>query len=186
MAAAPRGVSAVAKQRGLIQVYTGGGKGKTTAAWGLVLRAIGRGWKVAVVRFLKGEDSGEVAAAKLLGPNVKVFGKTSPYDPCVDQRGSAKLKRESRRNFDLAREAILSGEWDMVVLDEINIVLHYDYIAKEEMLDALQGRPEHLELILTGRYAPDWLVSVADLVTEMVDVKHPSQADIEARRGIEY
>ena len=171
---------------GLIQVYTGGGKGKTTAAWGQALRAVGRGWKVAIVEFLKPQSSGERLAAERLGPNLAVFGETRPFDPRIDQRESAELREDSRRNFQIAKDLVLSGEWDMVVLDEINVVLYYDFVRREEMLDLFARRPEGVEIVLTGRYAPDWLVDAAHLVTEMGAVKHPVEHGLGARKGIEY
>lgn len=174
------------KRPGLIQVYTGGAKGKTTAAWGQALRAVGHGWRVAVVEFLKPRTTGERVAAERLGPNLAVFGETRPYDPCVDQHESAELRDDSRRNFETARNLILSGEWDMVVLDEINVVLHYGFVSRDEMLDLLGGRPDGIEMVLTGRYAPDWLLGAADLVTETIAVKHPCEQGVQARKGIEY
>jgi len=174
------------KRRGLIQVYTGCGKGKTTAAWGQALRAVGRGWKVAVVQFLKPDESGEVKAAGRLSANLDVFGRTSPYDPRVDQRGSVTLRSESRRNLETAERLILSGEYDMVVLDEVNMVLHYGFVAEDEMLDLFRKRPAHTEIVLTGRYAPEWLIESADLVTEMVEIKHPARVGLKARKGVEY
>ena len=174
------------RKRGLIQVYTGSGKGKTTAAWGQAVRAVGHGWKVAVVQFLKPRTSGEFTAAERLSPNLAVFGCTRPYDPRVDQRKSTELRDDSRRNFEIAKDIISSGVWDLVVLDEINIALHYDFISRDEMLDLLSARPEHVEIVLTGRYAPDWLINAADLVTEMAAVKHPAEQGTEAHKGIEY
>jgi len=174
------------KERRLVQVYTGGGKGKTTAAWGQAIRAVGCGWKVAVVRFLKTRTSGECKACERLAPELALYGDTSSYDPCVDQRESPVLRQESRRNFELAKGLILSGEWDMIVLDEINVVLYYGFVSREEMLETLRLRPAGTEIVLTGRYAPDWLIEAADLVTEMVEVKHPSNNGLKARRGTEY
>lgn len=167
---------------GLVHVYTGNGKGKTTAAWGLALRAVGRGMKVAVVRFLKPEESGEVNAALRLAPAIEVFGHSSPYNPGQNQRESAVLRSESRENLSRAGELIRSGKYDLVVLDEINMVLHYEFVGREEMLDLLAESVAQAEIVLTGRYAPQWLIDYADLVTEMVEIKHPGTA----RRGIEY
>lgn len=178
--------SAAEQGRGIVQVYTGDGKGKTTAAWGQALRAVGHGYRVAVVRFLKPTDSGEVKAAARLSPELAVFGHTSPYDPNVDQRSSRKLRSDSRRNFDEACGLIRSGEYDLVVLDEMNVVLHYRFVSVQELLKALDERPPHVEVILTGRYAPGSLIDAADLVTEMTEVKHPLEAGLGARRGIEY
>lgn len=172
--------------RGIVQVYTGSGKGKTSAAWGQALRAAGHGWKVAVVRFMKPGASGEVNAAARLAPEISVFGKTSPYDPTVNQRESAVLREESRENFRRAVELIGSAEYDLIVLDELNIVLHYGFVSEQELFDVLHKRAGHVGVVITGRYAPQWLLEAADLVTEMVDVKHPSAEGAAARAGIEY
>ncbi|MCL6518553.1 MAG: cob(I)yrinic acid a,c-diamide adenosyltransferase [Armatimonadetes bacterium] len=169
-------------RKGIVQVYTGNGKGKTTAAWGLALRAIGRGLRVAVVQFLKPGKSGEVLAAERLGSAISVFGRTSPFDPNVNQRESAVLREESRQNWAQAVEIIESGEYDMVILDEMCIVLHYGFVNTEEVLAILNRRPPWVDIILTGRYAPKELVDAADLVTEMVEIKHPGNS----RQGIEY
>lgn len=170
----------------MIQVYTGNGKGKTTAAWGLALRAVGQGLKVAVVQFLKPPTSGERLAAARLYPELSAFGETRPYNPNIDQRNSAELKADSRSNFDLARSLVLTANWDMLVLDEINMVLHYDFVSRTEMLELLDLARDKIEVICTGRYAPDWLLDVADLVTEMISIKHPSEHGTSARKGIEY
>lgn len=170
----------------LIQVYTGNGKGKTTAAWGQALRAVGQGMRVAVVRFMKPNTSGEVKAAECLVPHLSVFGESHPYDVCADQRECAQVRDDNRRNFDIARDLILSGEYGMVVLDEINMALFYGHVAEDELLDLLQRRPERVELVLTGRNAPLWLIDRADLVTEMREIKHPCAAGIDARKGIEF
>lgn len=174
------------KTRGLVQIYTGSGKGKTTAAWGQALRAVGRDMTVAVVRFLKSPDSGEVKAVGCLFPSLAVFGETTAYDPTVDQRSSPRIREETERNFELARQIIMSGSYDVVVLDEINMALHYGQVAESEMLDLLRSRPDRTEIVCTGRNAPDWLIEEADLVTEMVEVKHPMHRGIKARKGIEY
>ena len=171
--------------RGLVEVYTGSGKGKTTAAWGLVLRAIGAGGKVAVIQFLKPQESSEVKAGKSI-PNLSIYGRTRPYDPKVDQRQSQELREDSRRDFEIASVLVSSSNYDMVVLDEINVVLEYGFVTQEEMLNLLGNRPEHTEVVLTGRYAPQWLIDAADLVTEMCEIKHPAHGGVGARKGIEY
>ena len=174
------------EKQGLVQVYTGSGKGKTTAAWGQALRAVGHGWKVAIVQFLKPPTSGERVASECLKPDMTVFGKTSPYNPNINQHASEKLKEESSTNFKIAVEKILSGDWDMIVLDEINMALYYGFVGRDEVLELLRERSPHTELVFTGRYAPDWLIDAADLVTEMVEVKHPAKNGIKAREGTEY
>lgn len=173
-------------KKGIVQVYTGNGKGKTSAAWGQALRAVGHGWKVAVIRFLKSGGSGEVSAAGQLAANISVFGHSSPYNAKEDQQSSEQLKIDSQENFRIAAEQINSGKYDLVVLDEINPVLHYKFILIDEFLDVIQNRPPSLDLILTGRYAPELLISTADLVTEMKDLKHPFADGIKARSGIDY
>lgn len=170
----------------MIQVYTGNGKGKTTAAWGLALRAVGQGLKVAVVQFLKPPTSGERLVAARLYPELTAFGETRPYNPNIDQRTSVELKADSRSNFELARSLVQTANWDVLVLDEINVVLHYDFVSRSEMLELLDSARDRTEVICTGRYAPDWLLDAADLVTEMISVKHPSEYGTSARRGIEY
>lgn len=174
------------KGYGLVHVYTGDGKGKTTAAWGLALRALGRGKSVAVVQFLKSLPSGEVLAVKCFGDQVRVLGETRPYDPHLDQSKSEELREDSRQNFNTARDVTVSRRYDLVILDEINVVLRYGFVTPEEMLDLLARRPKTVDVVLTGRYAPGWLIDVADLVTEMATVKHPAEAGAKARIGIEF
>ncbi len=176
----------MSRDRGIIQVYTGDGKGKTSAAWGQALRAVGRGWRIAVVRFLKPGTSGEVIAAERCVPAISVFGETSPHDPSVDQRHSPVLREECRRNFDDAARLIAADDYDMVVLDELCVVLFYGFVSKDEVLSVLMGRPACVDIVITGRYAPEWLVDAADLVTAMTDVKHPAAEGVSARTGIEF
>lgn len=171
---------------GLVQLYTGNGKGKSTAAWGLAMRAVGRGMKTAVVQFLKSPGSGERLAAARLAPELQVFGETSAYDVCADQRHSRELKEDCERNFETAKSIILSGDYDLVILDELNVVLFYDFLTEQDVRQVLDRRPEGAEIVITGRYAPEWLIDAADLVTEMREVKHPSANGVGARKGIEY
>lgn len=170
---------------GFIQVYTGNGKGKTTAAWGLALRSVGNGLKVAVVQFLKLPNSGERIAAREHIPELTVIGETRPYNVNADISSSDICREDSRRIFEDAKGLILSGDFDMVVLDEMNVVLHYGFVSQGELMDLLRSRPTRTELVFTGRYAPDWLIETAQLVTEMRDVKHPSRQGVKARKGIE-
>ncbi|MHB0999349.1 MAG: cob(I)yrinic acid a,c-diamide adenosyltransferase [Armatimonadota bacterium] len=174
------------ESRGIVQVYTGCGKGKTSAAWGQALRAAGHGLYVCVVRFLKPEISGEVLASEHLKPYISVFGYTSPYDACADQRHSDILRSESRSNFQLAVESVKSDRYDLVVLDEINNVLDYGFVSLDEMINLINNRPPHVDIILTGRYAPSSVIDISDLITEMLDIKHPFTAGEKSRRGIEY
>ena len=174
-------------RRGLILINTGPGKGKTTAALGTALRAAGNGMRVLVLQFLKGSwHYGELDAVEAFGPNfvmkqmgrgfVKVGGaETDPEDiRLVDAA------------WDEAREAIYSGDWDMVVLDEINYAIGYKMLDPAAVAEALRGKPEMVHVILTGRNAHPLLVELADTVTEMREVKHAYQKGILAQRGIEF
>ena len=174
-------------RRGLILINTGPGKGKTTAALGTALRAFGCGMRVLVLQFLKGSwHYGELDSIGALGPGfvikqlgrgfVKVGGaETDPEDIRLVEAAWAE-----------AREAILSGEWDLVILVEINYAISYDMLSPELVAETLRRRPGMVHVILTGRNAHPLLVELADTVTEMRDVKHAYQKGILAQRGIEY
>ena len=173
-------------EKGLTQVYTGNGKGKTSAAFGLALRAIGRGLKVYVIQFIKGGfDYGELYVVKQL-PNFKMaaFGRgkfITEMLPPTEQ--DVKLAREA---FDLAQEVVSGSEYDVVILDEVNVALNLRLIGVDEVIHLIKNKPKHVELILTGRYAPPEVIEVADLVTEMREIKHPYTRGISPRKGIEY
>jgi len=172
-------------ERGLIQVYTGDGKGKTSAAFGLALRAVGRDLKVYVIQFIKGGfDYGELYVVERL-PNfsLKAFGRGKFITDFPPTEDDVKLAKEA---FELAKEVVSGGEHDVVVLDEINVALHLKLIETEEVVDLIRRKPKHVELILTGRYAPSEVVELADLVTEMKDVKHPFTKGVSPRKGIDY
>jgi cob(I)alamin adenosyltransferase len=174
-------------RRGLVLINTGPGKGKTTAAMGTALRAVGNGMKVLMLQFLKGSwHYGELDAVKAFGDNfvlkqmgrgfVKVGGaETDPEDVRLVEAA-----------WDEAREAILSGDWDMVVLDEINYAIGYGMLDPAKVAETLKARPEMVHVILTGRNAHPSLVEVADTVTEMRQVKHAYEGGVLAQRGIEY
>lgn len=174
-------------RRGLIIVNTGPGKGKTTAAMGTALRAVGNGLKVLMLQFLKGSwHYGELDAVKAFGDSfvmkqmgrgfVKVGGaETDPED--------VRMVEEA---WDEAEQAILSGNWDLVVLDEINYAIGYGMLDAATVAETLRKRPEMVHVILTGRNAHPLLVELADTVTEMREVKHAYQRGILAQRGIEY
>lgn len=176
----------VAKNRqGLVQVFTGNGKGKTSAALGAVVRAVGHGLKVYIVFFMKGKyPYGEFSALPKL-PNVEVasFGLR-----CFVKSGHIKPEEieQAKLALSAAREAMLSGKYDLVVLDEVNVALHYKLIELNEVVKLIEEKPPGVELILTGRYANPKIMALADLVTEMVKLKHPYDRGIRARKGIEY
>lgn len=172
-------------ERGLVQVYTGNGKGKTSAAFGLALRAIGRGLKVCIIQFIKGGfDYGELYVAdKLAGLELKTFGRGKFVSEKSPERVDVELAEDALRT---AEEAVGSGKYDVVVLDEVNVALSLKLIRLERVLQLIRDRPVNTELVLTGRNVPKEIVEAADLVTEMVEVKHPYNAGFKARKGIEY
>lgn len=171
--------------QGLIHVYTGDGKGKTTCALGLALAAVGQGFKVFVVQFFKGRATGESRAAARLAPELtlRYFGRPGLVNLRSPAPEDLALLREA---WTLARGVLAAGDHDLVILDEINLALAHRLIPLEEALDALRQRPPWVEAVLTGRQAPPELVEMADLVTEMRPVKHYYQAGVKSRRGIEW
>jgi cob(I)alamin adenosyltransferase len=171
--------------KGLVQVYTGDGKGKTSAAFGLALRAIGRGLKVYVIQFIKGGfDYGELHIVDNL-PDFKIaaFGRGKFITDVSPSGEDAKLAQEALK---LANKVVKEGEYDIVILDEVNVALNMKLIKINEVLKLIKIKPKHVELILTGRNAPPRLIEVADLVTEMREVKHPYTKGVQPRKGIEY
>jgi len=172
-------------EKGLVQVYTGNGKGKTTAAFGLALRAMGRGLKVYIIQFIKGGfDYGELYIVdKLPNLTLKAFGRGE----FVTEKPAEKVDVEfAEEAMALAEEVVKSGEYDIVILDEINVALSLKLIKIEKVLEVIKDKPKHVELVLTGRYAPNEIIEAADLVTEMKEVKHPFSKGFQARKGIEY
>jgi len=172
-------------EKGLVQVYTGNGKGKTTAAFGLALRAIGRGLKVYIIQFIKGGfDYGELYIVdKLPNLTLKAFGTGKFVTEKPPGKADVELAEEA---FALAEEVVKSGEYDIVILDEINVALNLKLVKIEKVLELIRNKPKHVELVLTGRYAPNKIIEAADLVTEMKEVKHPFNKGYQARKGIEY
>ena len=172
-------------ETGLVQVYTGNGKGKTSAAFGLALRAVGRGLKVYVIQFIKGGfDYGELYMVDKL-PNIelKAFGRGTFITEKPPEKKDVKLAEEA---LTLAEEVVENGEYDIVILDEINVALNLRLVAPERVLKLIKNKPKHVELVLTGRYAPQEIIKIADLVTEMREIKHPFNKGYQARKGIEY
>ncbi len=172
-------------RRGLVQIFTGDGKGKTSAALGMVLRALGHGLRVFIVVFMKGDyPYGEwVALSKL--PNVKIarFGFRTFTDPVKVRPDEIE---QARQALATAREAVISGKYDLVVLDEVNIAAAWKLVELDEVVRLIQDKPANVELILTGRYADNKLIELADLVTECLKIKHPYDKGIMARAGIDY
>jgi cob(I)alamin adenosyltransferase len=172
-------------EKGLVQIYTGDGKGKTTAALGLAMRAAGRGLSVFMIQFLKGRKYGELKSAERLSDRLTIV--QSGLDSFVKkgEPGEEDL-RLARRGLELAGEAIKSGDYDIVILDEVNVAVELGVLKTEDVLPLIEGRPGNVELVLTGRYAPPEFCERADLITEMKNVKHCYDAGVEMREGIEY
>jgi cob(I)alamin adenosyltransferase len=170
-------------QRGLLLVNTGNGKGKSTAAFGVALRAVGQGLNVSIVQFIKGKwKTGELQAAERLGLELLPMGKGFTWE----SKNLEEDKALMRQAWSVASEKILSGSYDLIILDEINYVLGYGYIPVDEVIRTLQTRPPHVHVVLTGRNAPDEVVSIADCVTEMREIKHPYRNGIPAQKGIDF
>jgi len=166
----------------LIQVYTGNGKGKTTAALGLALRAAGAGLKIYIGQFVKGKYCSELNSLKKI-KNIRIeqFGRA-----CFIKRKPTKKDLEfAQTGLKKIREIIAQGAYDLVMLDEINIALKLNLIKLKDVLDLIKKTPKNIELILTGRYAPGAILKAADLVTEMKAIKHYYKKNVKARRGIE-
>jgi len=172
-------------EKGLVQVYTGDGKGKTSSAFGLALRAVGRGLKVYIIQFIKGGfDYGELYVVDRL-PNLKLkaFGRGMFVTEKPPGKEDVELAQEA---LALSQEVVKSGEYDIVILDEISVALNLKLISLEKALELIKDKPKHVELVLTGRSAPEEIIKAADLVTEMREVKHPFHKGYQARKGIEY
>lgn len=172
-------------EQGLVQVITGGGKGKTTAAFGLGLRAVGHGLRVHAVQFMKGDTRyGEfTSVAYLPGFTVERFGTgglVDMHDPSDPDRA------EAARGLAHVRAAMLSGRYDVLILDEINVAVAWNLVPLEDVLALIRDKPPNVELVLTGRYADARLIEAADYVTQLGQLKHPYQKGILARQGIDY
>jgi cob(I)alamin adenosyltransferase len=174
-------------RRGLILINTGDGKGKTTAALGVALRAVGNGMRVLMIQFLKGsQQSGELKATEAFGERFIIRQMGRGFVKVGGAEAEAEDIRLVETAWAEAREAICSGEWDLVVLDEINYAIGYGMLDAAVVAEALSQRPEKVHVILTGRDAHPLLVELADTVTEMREIKHAYQKGILAQRGIEF
>jgi cob(I)alamin adenosyltransferase len=173
------------EEHGLLIVHTGKGKGKSTAAFGLVLRCLGHGMRVGIVQFVKGVwSTGERLALERFGDLVtcRAMGEGFTWDTQDRARDVA----AARRAWESAKAMIADTSYRLVLLDELNIVLRYDYLPADEVVAALQAKPRDLHVVVTGRNAKRELIDAADLVTEMTLVKHPFRAGVKAQRGIEF
>jgi len=171
--------------RGLIIVITGNGKGKTTSAFGQALRAVGQGYKVFILQFMKGREYGEFIAAEKYLPNITI--RKSGLDSFVMRNNPAVIDIElAQKGLDIARKAVMSGKYDMVILDEINVATDFKLIKLKDVIDLIKNKPTATNLILTGRYAPKEIIKLADTVSEVQEIKHHYNAGIKDRAGIEY
>ena len=184
-AARTRMLATKTEERGLLIVHTGAGKGKSTAAFGMVLRCIGHGMRVGVVQFVKGAWSTGERDVLARFPELvtcRAMGEGFTWDTQDRERDIA----AARAAWEAAKEMIADPSYSLVLLDELNIVLRYDYLALDEVLDVLRAKPRDLHVIVTGRNAKPELIDLADLVTEMTLVKHPFRAGVKAQKGIEF
>lgn len=192
-------------KKGLIEVYTGTGKGKTTAAFGLAFRALGWGYRVLILQFMKLGTYGENKMAEKLQENLLVKYVGMPYfiaweeDIPLEDRQKVKNIRLckkgeppkeyvdlARNSFDEAYDQMISGKWDIIIMDEINVALYYNLLEKDDLIKLIENKPENVELVFTGRKMPEEVLQRADLVTEMNEIKHPYSKGILARRGIDF
>jgi cob(I)alamin adenosyltransferase len=184
-AARDRVLATKTEERGLLIVHTGAGKGKTTAAFGMVLRCIGHGMRVGIVQFVKGAwGTGErdVLAKFPELVTCRAMGEGFTWDTQDRERDIA----AARAAWEIAKAMIADPSYSMVLLDELNIVLRYDYLPLDDVLAVLKGKPRDLHVVVTGRNAKPELIELADLVTEMTLVKHPFRAGVKAQKGIEF
>jgi cob(I)alamin adenosyltransferase len=175
-------------KHGFVIVYTGDGKGKTTAALGMAFRAIGRGWRVLMVQFMKGTwHYAELDTAKRLAPDFEIvpMGKGF-YQILDDHYTKAEHQEAARATLDFAREKMISGEYDLLILDEVNNAVSTGLLDVEAVMKLLDSKPIDLAIVLTGRGAPAEFIDRADLVTEMREIKHPYQKGIFAQKGIDF
>jgi len=171
-------------EKGYIHVYTGPGKGKTTAALGLGLRAVGAGLKVHMIQFMKGRRYSELDAIdNLKNFTVIQHGRDEFVNKDNPEQIDINLAQEGLKD---AKDAVKNGKYDMIILDELNVTVDYNLIALDDVLNLIEQKPENLELVLTGRYAHPEIVKYADVVTEMLEIKHPYQQGIIARKGIDF
>ena len=172
-------------EKGLLIVHTGKGKGKSTAAMGLAARAIGNDIKVGIVQFVKGVwETGERKVLDAFPDlcTIKAMGEGFTWDTQDRDRDVA----AAQKAWEMAKEMIADPSYGMVILDELNIVLRYDYLDLQEVIDGLAARPEMLHVVVTGRNAKEELIEAADLVTEMTQIKHPFRSGVKAQKGIEF
>lgn len=170
----------------MVIVHTGDGKGKTTAAFGLGMRAWGQGLKVLVIQFIKGQDSGELRAAAKLGPSFTVYQMGEGFVRNYDEKAFSGPKLAAEKAFQTVEIEIKSGKWDMIILDEINCAVICSLISEEAVLALIDNKPSEVHLVLTGIGAKPQIIEKADLVSEMREIRHPFRKGVKAQKGIEF
>jgi len=173
---------------GLIIVYTGKGKGKTTAALGIALRAVGYGKKICMIQFIKGSwHYGEMDSSKRLEPEFEMVAIGKGFVGIIDDK-TPKVEHEkiAKEAIKISIEKVQSGKYDIVILDEINYAINLNLVKIEDVLNLIKSKPSGIDLVLTGNYAKDEIIELADLVTEMKEIKHPFQRGIKAKKGIDF
>ncbi|BAH05688.1 cob(I)yrinic acid a,c-diamide adenosyltransferase [Clostridium kluyveri] len=175
-------------KKGFIQIYTGDGKGKTTAALGLALRAAGNNYRVCMVQFLKTSRTGEIESAKKLEGNFKIyrFEKKKGFFWTLNDCEKEELKKEVKKVYEFCLKALENNTCDILIMDEVMAILSNRLLSVEEIIKLIDKKPDNMELILTGRNVPEEILQKADLVTEMKNIKHYMDKGILAREGIEY
>ena len=176
------------EEDGLTIVYTGNGKGKTTAALGIALRAVGYNKKVCMIQFIKGSwHYGEMDSSKKLEPEFELIAAGKGFVGIIDDK-SPKEEHEkiAKEALKISNEKIHSGKYDIVILDEINYAVNLELITVDDVLNIIKTKPQEIDLILTGNHAKDEVIEAADLVTEMREIKHPFQKGIKAKKGIDF
>ncbi len=177
-------------KHGYIQIYTGNGKGKTTASLGLAMRALGRCWKVLIIMFMKGgDDYGELNSFRNLSPEIAqnlTIIQAGPDKIVYNNNKTAEDESIIKEGWELAKKAIKNDEYNLIILDEANIALDMGIIDLDEMLEVLKNKPDEMEIVLTGRNARQEIIDIAHLVSEIKPVKHYWDTGIAARKGIEY
>lgn len=176
------------EEKGLLVVYTGNGKGKTTASLGMTVRAVGYDWQVCIVQFIKGSwKYGELDGIKKLEPNVELNVMGEGFVGIIDDDKSFEEHRvAAKKAYDLTLEKINSGKFQLIILDELNVAVSLGLVTDDELMALVNQKPEMLHLVITGRGATQWLIDNADLVTEMTEIKHPYQKGILAQKGVDF
>ena len=175
-------------KNGLTIVYTGKGKGKTTAALGIALRATGYKKKICMIQFIKGSwHYGEMESSKLLEPDFEMVAIGQGFVGIIDDKSPKEdHQKVAKEAIKISNEKIQSGKYDIIILDEINYAVNLNLISLEDVLELIKSKPENVDLVLTGNYAKEEVIEAADLVTEMREIKHPFQKGIKAKEGIDF